>query len=132
MRNSDDYDATGLLLPGGTRQAKAGDRFELSKIELPFSWLYDGENRQEEYMRSQLAEIDTHQPDVAIELDDIFLTDVLGDSRHKDYGKFKAGATIKVKSPLIDVYDADGVKSDEYEVRINSYTKTSKETKVSK
>ncbi len=131
MRNSDDYDATGLYLPGGARQAQGGDKFQLINIELPFTYLYDGENRQETYMREQLAEIDTHQPDVAIEIDDIFLTKVLGDSRHRDYGKFKAGAIINVKSPLIDVYNDLGVKTDTYTVRINSYTKTSSETKIS-
>ena len=74
IKSDAEYEAGGYMLPDSDRNAVVGDDIFFINIEMPYHpYVYDAEERLEEYLEKQLSLISTENPTYTIKPSSIFL-----------------------------------------------------------
>ena len=92
-----EYDATGLLIPNTKVNAKAGDLFFFTGIELPHQYVVWAEERLHEYKKDSLLSVAEIQPTWVVSIDKVRANQLEGDETQKIIDQLSVGASIRLR-----------------------------------
>ena len=96
QKSDSEVEASGHYLPNTMQNAKAGDHFFFINISMPYDpYVYDAEQRLQDYLETELALKDEEFPSFTITPSRIFC------ASFSEVGKLRAGAKVKVSNAAL-------------------------------
>lgn len=96
MKSDAEYETSGFMLPNADRNAEIGDNIFFININMPFfPYVYDAEERLQDYLDKQLSYISTENPTYTIKPSSIFL------EGFEENEAIKVGTVVPIKNQHI-------------------------------
>ena len=96
MKSDAEYETSGFMLPNSDRNAEIGDNIFFININMPFHpYVYDAEERLQDYLNKQLSYISTENPTYTIKPSAIFL------EGFEENDSIKVGTVVPIKNQHI-------------------------------
>ena len=117
-RSDAEYEATGKLLPNSQINAKEGDRFYFTGIELPFEYVYSAELRLHNYKQDRLLLVKDIQPTWVVSIDKVRANNLKDEEIEPIVSQLQVGAKIRLRDkrfmPDVEPYVEQYVQSVTY------------------
>lgn len=102
LQKSDaEYEATGLYIPNTRINAKSGDKFFFTNIELPHQYILWAEKKLHDYKVDNLEQVSDIKPTWAVSLDKVRCNNAEEGDVKKLIDQIQVGATVKISHPFI-------------------------------
>lgn len=96
-----EYEATGLYIPNTRINAKAGDKFFFTNIELPHQYVLWAEKKLHDYKVDNLDQVSDIKPTWAVSLDKVRCNNIEAGDVKKLIDQIQVGSAVRISHPFI-------------------------------